>query len=82
MLFFTDLVLKEARWTWVRNTEGKIHALESVCIVLGVTQLYLCPKYATKKGFPGNSVVKKPPANAGSRPGPGRYPGEGNVNPL
>ena len=31
------------------------------------------------KGFPGNSVVKNPPANAGdtgSTPGLGRYPGE------
>ena len=36
-------------------------------------------------GFPGGSVVKNPPANAGdsgSIPGSGRYPGEGNGNPL
>ena len=36
-------------------------------------------------GFPGGSVVKNPPANAGnmgSIPGPGRSPGEGNGNPL
>ena len=36
-------------------------------------------------GFPGGSVVKNPPANAGSMgsiPGPGRSPGEGNGNPL
>ena len=36
-------------------------------------------------GFPGGSVVKNPPANtgdAGSIPGPGRFPGEGNGNPL
>ena len=39
-------------------------------------------------GFPGGSVVKDPPANAGdtgdlgSIPGPGRSPGEGNGNPL
>ena len=36
-------------------------------------------------GFPGNSVVKIPPANAGdtaSIPGSGRFPGEGNGNPL
>ena len=35
--------------------------------------------------FPGGSVVRNPPANAGdmgSIPGSGRYPGEGNVNPL
>ena len=35
--------------------------------------------------FPGGSVVKNPPANAGdsgSIPGMGRSPGEGNGNPL
>ena len=36
-------------------------------------------------GFPGGSVVKNLPAkagNAGSIPGSGRSPGEGNSNPL
>ena len=39
-------------------------------------------------GFPGGSVVKNPPANAGdagdvgSIPGLGRSPGDGNGNPL
>ena len=36
-------------------------------------------------GFPGGSVVKNPPANAGdagSIPGSGRSPGVGNGNPL
>ena len=36
-------------------------------------------------GFPGGSVVKNLPANAGgvgSIPGLGRSPGEGNGNPL
>ena len=36
-------------------------------------------------GFPGGSVIKNPPANAGdtgSVPGPGRSPSEGNGNPL
>ena len=36
-------------------------------------------------GFPGRSVVKNPPANAGdvgSIPGLGRSPGEGNGNPV
>ena len=35
--------------------------------------------------FPGGSVVKNPPANAGdtgSIPGSGSSPGEGNGNPL
>jgi len=37
------------------------------------------------KGFPGGSVVKNPPANAGdagSIPGLGRSLGKGNGNPL
>ena len=36
-------------------------------------------------GFPGGSVVKNPPANAGdmsSIPGPGRSPGGGSGNPF
>ena len=36
-------------------------------------------------GFPGGSVEKNPPANAGdvgSTPGSGRSPGEGHGNPL
>ena len=36
-------------------------------------------------GFPGGSVVKNPPSNAGnmgSIPESGRSPGEGNDNPL
>ena len=35
-------------------------------------------------GFPGGSVVKNPPANAGDTgliPGSGRFPGEENGNP-
>ena len=38
-----------------------------------------------KIGFPGGSVVKNPPANAGdlgSISGSGRAPGEGHGNPL
>ena len=37
------------------------------------------------KGFPGGSVVKNPPANAGDVgliPGLGRSPGKGNGSPL
>ena len=36
-------------------------------------------------GLPGDSVVKNPLANAGDAgliPGSGRFPGEGNGNPL
>ena len=42
-------------------------------------------EYSEYLGFPGSSVVKNPPANAGnigSIPGSRRSPGEGNGNPL
>ena len=41
--------------------------------------------YISERGFPGGSVVKNPPANAGDMgliPGSERSPGEGNSNPL
>ena len=41
--------------------------------------------YYIRLGFPGGSVVKNSPANAGdmgSIPGPGRSPGEGNGLPV
>ena len=41
--------------------------------------------YPSSMGFPGGSVVKNPPANAGdmgSISRSGRSPGEGNGNPL
>ena len=51
--------------------------------------LYGCrpelPVSVFPEGFPGSSVVKKPPANAGdtgSIPGSGKSPGEGPGNPL
>ena len=46
------------------------------------------PKARSISGFPGGSVVKNPPANAGDAgdsgliPALGRSPGEGNANPL
>ena len=52
-----------------------------VCIFQG--DLFLMVAYI--KGFPGGSVVKKPPAKAeglGSTPGLGRSPGERNGYPL
>ena len=42
-------------------------------------------RFSQTMGFPGGSVVKNPPANAGDMsliPGSGRSPGEGNGNPL
>ena len=45
--------------------------------------IYLIPQAFL--GFPGGSVVKNPPANAGdadSNPGLGRSPGEGHGDPL
>ena len=42
-------------------------------------------QHLLNRGFPGVSVVKNPPANAGDAgliPRSGRSPGEGNGNPL
>ena len=41
--------------------------------------------YLGGKGLPGGPALKNPPANAGVTgliPGSGKYPGEGNGNPL
>ena len=80
-----------------RNEEGVILTLCTFYVVLIVKQ---CEYIAYSKnfkfkrnlgcdfvkvGFPGGSVVKSLPANAGdadSIPGSGRSPGEGNSNPL
>ena len=54
----------------------------------GIYLITIINNYMIFKGFPGGSVVKNPPANAGdlrdagSIPGLGRSPGEGNCNPL
>ena len=45
----------------------------------------LIPRTVSDLGFPGDSVVKNPPANTGDKgliPGSGIFPGEGNGNPL
>ena len=50
-----------------------------------VPGVVISPFYAIFRGFPGGSVVKNSPANAGDLgliPGSGRSPGEGNSNPL
>ena len=47
--------------------------------------IYIYTNTHMYKGFPGGSVVKNLPANAGDRgsvPGLGRSPGEGNDKPL
>ena len=48
-------------------------------------RLVLWPSRWSLLGFPGGSAVKNPPTSAGdvgSIPGLGRFPGEGNGNPL
>ena len=50
-----------------------------------VPGVVISPFYAIFRGFPGGSVVKNSPANAGnmgSIPRLGRSPGEGNANPF
>ena len=48
------------------------------------SSLFIAQLFLTQ-GFPGGSVVKNAPANSGDSgliPGSGRFPGEGNGNPL
>ena len=45
----------------------------------------ICIYIYIKRGLSGGSAVNNPPANAGDQgltPGLGRFPGEGNWNPL
>ena len=60
----------------------------NVCLGLQSISFFffrLCLLLTPREGFPGDSPVKNPPANAadtGSFPGSGRSPGEGNGSPL
>ena len=54
------------------------------CVIHQLTVLVRI-RVRVRVGFPGDSVVKNPPANAEDLlliPGVGRSPGEGNGNPL
>ena len=57
--------------------------------ILGENSMeFIMVRYIPSMGFPGGSVVKDPPANAGdtgdlgSIPGSGKSSGKGNGNPL
>ena len=74
-------------------------SIQNAVIVINILGIWYCPNIHCTKisfvwviqitcGFPGGSVVKNPPANAGdtgdvdSIPGLGRSPGGGNGSPL
>ena len=66
--------------TWIRRT-----ALSSLDLILHHGIMINNIHVVIDKGFPGDLVVKNPPANAGdvgSIPWVGRSPGVGNGNPL
>ena len=51
-----------------------------ICIYINIT-----PNMHKTRGFPGDAVVKNPPANAGDLgliPGSAKYPGGGHGRPL
>ena len=58
-----------------------MHVCVCVCVCVCIHIIYTC-------SFPGGTMVKNPPANAGDTkdtsliPGSGRFPGEGHGNPL
>ena len=65
--------------SWGRGLAWSLQAGEGTYSYLNFREVTLAT------GFPGGSVVKNPPANAGdagSIPGLGRSPGEGNGHPL
>ena len=72
------------------NQEGHVFLQASVFQPYLHIQNLIKRKYLTvfstaSLDFPGGSVIKNPPANAGDKgliPGPGRSPREGNGNPL
>ena len=70
---------------WKDHTDQKMCEKRCLCAESFYHHLMgFCGASATH-GFPGGSVVKNTPANAGdvdSMPGSGRGPGEGNGNPL
>ena len=60
-----------------------LYAYTLVCFVCINAYTYI--NVSVSNGFPGGSVVKNPPANAGDLgliPGLGRSPGDGNANTL
>ena len=68
-----------------KDTFQKAQDRERDISILQKTQESFNLDHKTRKGFPGSSVVKNPPAktgDTGSIPGSGRSPGEGNGNPL
>ena len=70
---------------WVTELNWRIHRLNIITVKL---HALFSIELLTKRAFPGGSVVKNLPANAGdtedsgSIPGLGRSTGEGNGNPL
>ena len=71
------------RWVWVNSGSWWWTGRPGVLRFMGLQRVG--NDWATELNFPGGSVVKNPPANAGDAdliPGSGRFPGEGNGNPL
>ena len=72
---------------WRKQAAKRVNSLGPVCescnsllFSQGIKYVAIC-----QRDFPGGSVVKNPPANAGdtgSIPGLGRYPGGGSGSPL
>ena len=78
-------------WTWVSCIEGRLRTIWATREALNSLWYNLSSPMSRLSqntfswGFPGGSDCKESACNAGdlgSIPGLGRYPGEGNVNPL
>ena len=70
------------------HTTSDLERLSACVFMTGVLRAASGHTYSPLRGFPGVTVVKNPPANAGdtrdagSIPGSGRSPGDGNGNSL
>ena len=73
---------------WWGRAQGNFQVLAMFCVQVVYTHVCIYIYGHNYMGFPGGSVVKKPPANGGDTrdvgliPGSGRSPGVGNGNLL
>ena len=86
-------MLTETLWNGAMDREWVFNPLKARVASVPTQQLLqfllLCSVLCLPKGFPGSSGVRislpmeeTGDAEVGSMPGSGRYPGEGNGNPL
>ena len=77
--------IQKIKTTHSPTTQRKLFFSFQCIFLYSFFSMYVCIMQAIMQGFPGDSVIKNLPANAGDVgliPGSGRSSGEGNGNPL